>query len=160
MVWALVQPGIAGFTRVCSYDRTYEGWSDAGPGPQSMHQQIYELHKLLEAARLRPPYNALRPISTVAIGSSSTEKAVDVSPVPVSPSIPIFQNRAILNKALHKAPMYQAESRWCEGTMWPPSLVPLMGKSNPATVVCSSGGAVVETAPSLLKIALLSLLST
>jgi pimeloyl-ACP methyl ester carboxylesterase len=59
MVWALVQPELARFTRACSYDRAYEGWSDGGPGPQSMHQQIYELHKLLETARIRPPYVAV-----------------------------------------------------------------------------------------------------
>src|SRR6478752_5569396 len=39
MEWALVQPEIARFTRVCSYDRAYEGWSDPGPLPPSMHQQ-------------------------------------------------------------------------------------------------------------------------
>jgi len=56
MVWALVQPDVARFTRVCSYDRAYEGWSDAGPIPQTMHQQVYELHRLLKAARVKPPY--------------------------------------------------------------------------------------------------------
>jgi pimeloyl-ACP methyl ester carboxylesterase len=56
MVWALVQPEVARFTRVCSYDRAYEGWSDAGPIPQTMHQQVYELHKVLGAAHIRPPY--------------------------------------------------------------------------------------------------------
>lgn len=56
MEWALVQPEIARFTRVCSYDRAYEGWSDAGPLPPSMHQQVYELHLLLGAAHIEPPY--------------------------------------------------------------------------------------------------------
>jgi hypothetical protein len=32
--WRLVQPEVAKFTRVCSYDRTGYGWSEAGPeGP-------------------------------------------------------------------------------------------------------------------------------
>jgi pimeloyl-ACP methyl ester carboxylesterase len=56
MVWALVQPKVARFTRVCSYDRAYEGWSDAGPIPPTMRQQVYELHKLLGIAHIRPPY--------------------------------------------------------------------------------------------------------
>jgi pimeloyl-ACP methyl ester carboxylesterase len=54
--WALVQPTVAKFARVCSYDRAYDGFSDAGPIPITMHQQVYELHKLLNAAQLRPPY--------------------------------------------------------------------------------------------------------
>ncbi len=56
MDWALVQPGVARFARVCSYDRAYEGWSDAGPGAQSMHQQVYELQVLLKTAGIAPPY--------------------------------------------------------------------------------------------------------
>ncbi|HXW91915.1 MAG TPA: alpha/beta hydrolase [Terriglobales bacterium] len=56
MVWSLVQHEVAQFARVCSYDRAYEGWSDAGPGPMSMHQQVYELHTLLRAAHVDPPY--------------------------------------------------------------------------------------------------------
>jgi pimeloyl-ACP methyl ester carboxylesterase len=56
MVWTLVQHELAKVSRVCSYDRAYEGWSDAGPGPQSMHQQVYEVHTLLRAAHIDPPY--------------------------------------------------------------------------------------------------------
>jgi hypothetical protein len=29
--WALVQPEVAKFTQVCSYDRTGYGWSESGP---------------------------------------------------------------------------------------------------------------------------------
>ena len=54
--WALVQPRVAKFTKVCSYDRAYDGFSDAGPIPVTMHQQVDELHKLLKAGQLRPPY--------------------------------------------------------------------------------------------------------
>jgi len=54
--WALVQPKVAEFTRVCSYDRAYDGFSDAGPIPVTMHQEVYELHQLLHAARIRGPY--------------------------------------------------------------------------------------------------------
>jgi pimeloyl-ACP methyl ester carboxylesterase len=54
--WGLVQPGVAQFARVCSYDRADSGWSDFGPHPRTMHQIVYELHKLLEKADVRPPY--------------------------------------------------------------------------------------------------------
>src|ERR1043166_103626 len=54
--WSLVQPGVAGFARVCSYDRAGDGWSDLGPHPRTMHQIVYELHTLLERAGERPPY--------------------------------------------------------------------------------------------------------
>lgn len=54
--WSLVQPGVATFSRVCSYDRAGDGWSDVGPHPRTMHQIVYELHTLLERAGERPPY--------------------------------------------------------------------------------------------------------
>src|SRR5579871_2525735 len=55
-VWSLVQPEVARFTRVCSYDRAGDAWSDLGPVPRTMKQDVYELHLLLDKARLRPPY--------------------------------------------------------------------------------------------------------
>ena len=54
--WSLVQPRIASVTRVCSYDRAGDGWSDLGPYPRTLHQIVYELHTLLERANVRPPY--------------------------------------------------------------------------------------------------------
>jgi pimeloyl-ACP methyl ester carboxylesterase len=54
--WSLVQPRVASFARVCSYDRAGDGWSDLGPHPRTMHQVAYELHTLLENAGERPPY--------------------------------------------------------------------------------------------------------
>ena len=54
--WSLVQPGVARFARVCSYDRAGDGWSDLGPHPRTMHQIVYELHTLLGRAGERPPY--------------------------------------------------------------------------------------------------------
>jgi pimeloyl-ACP methyl ester carboxylesterase len=54
--WSLVQPGVARFARVCSYDRAGDGWSDLGPHPRTMHQIVYELHTLLDRAGERPPY--------------------------------------------------------------------------------------------------------
>jgi pimeloyl-ACP methyl ester carboxylesterase len=54
--WSLVQPKIAQFARVCSYDRADDGWSEYGPHPRTMHQIVYELHTLLAKAGVRPPY--------------------------------------------------------------------------------------------------------
>ena len=54
--WSMVQPGVARFARVCSYDRSDEGWSDIGPHPRTMRQIVYELHTLLDKAEVRPPY--------------------------------------------------------------------------------------------------------
>src|SRR5712692_3061456 len=54
--WSLVQPGVAGFARVCSYDRAGSGWSDLGPRPRTLHQIVWELHTLLEKAGVRAPY--------------------------------------------------------------------------------------------------------
>lgn len=54
--WSLVQPHVAAFARVCSYDRAGDGWSELGPHPRTMHQVAYELHTLLAKAGETAPY--------------------------------------------------------------------------------------------------------
>jgi pimeloyl-ACP methyl ester carboxylesterase len=54
--WSLVQPRVATFARVCSYDRAGDGWSELGPHPRTMKQLVYELHTLLERAGERAPF--------------------------------------------------------------------------------------------------------
>jgi pimeloyl-ACP methyl ester carboxylesterase len=54
--WSLVQPEVAKTTRVCSYDRAGDGWSEMGPHPRTFKQIVYELHTLLDRAGERPPY--------------------------------------------------------------------------------------------------------
>jgi pimeloyl-ACP methyl ester carboxylesterase len=54
--WSLVQPEVARFARVCSYDRAGLGWSDLGPHPRTLRQIVWELHTLLQRAGVRPPY--------------------------------------------------------------------------------------------------------
>jgi pimeloyl-ACP methyl ester carboxylesterase len=54
--WCLVQPEVAKFTRVCSYDRAGMGWSDAGPSPRTSGQIVQELHALLANAGIPGPY--------------------------------------------------------------------------------------------------------
>ena len=54
--WSLVQPRIAEFARVCSYDRAGFAWSDPGPTPRTMKQEAFELHTVLSAAHIKGPY--------------------------------------------------------------------------------------------------------
>jgi pimeloyl-ACP methyl ester carboxylesterase len=54
--WSLVQPGISRFTRVCSYDRAGNAWSDLGPRPRTMKQIAYELHTALMKTGAKGPY--------------------------------------------------------------------------------------------------------
>jgi len=54
--WVRVQPDIARFARVCSYDRAGYGWSDPGPEPRTSLQIATELKALLQAAGERGPY--------------------------------------------------------------------------------------------------------
>jgi pimeloyl-ACP methyl ester carboxylesterase len=54
--WLMVQPEVAKFSRVCSYDRAGYGWSDSGPEPRSSLQIARELKQLLQAAGEKAPY--------------------------------------------------------------------------------------------------------
>lgn len=54
--WSRVQPEVASFTRVCSYDRAGMGWSDGGPRPRTGTQIVGELQALLRAAHVPSPY--------------------------------------------------------------------------------------------------------
>jgi pimeloyl-ACP methyl ester carboxylesterase len=54
--WCLVQPKVASFARVYSYDRAGSTWSDLGPRPHTIQQEAYELHTLLEKAKVPAPY--------------------------------------------------------------------------------------------------------
>jgi pimeloyl-ACP methyl ester carboxylesterase len=54
--WRMVQPEVAKFARVCSYDRAGYGWSEAGPKPRTSLQIAKELRALLNAAGEPGPY--------------------------------------------------------------------------------------------------------
>jgi pimeloyl-ACP methyl ester carboxylesterase len=55
--WSSVQPEIARVTHVCAYDRAGLGRSAAAsPGHRTAITQVEELHRLLEAAGIPPPY--------------------------------------------------------------------------------------------------------
>lgn len=54
--WYKVQPSVARFTRVCSYDRASVGWSDARPEPPDSRNIALHLNSLLKNAGVKPPY--------------------------------------------------------------------------------------------------------
>ncbi len=54
--WYYVQPQVASFTRVCSYDRGGYGWSDPSPKPRLPSVMAEELHTLLANAGEKPPF--------------------------------------------------------------------------------------------------------
>jgi pimeloyl-ACP methyl ester carboxylesterase len=54
--WELVQPQVARFTRICTYDRAGYAWSDLAPEFDSFDQATHDLHLLLKNAGIRGPY--------------------------------------------------------------------------------------------------------
>src|ERR1044071_6721121 len=54
--WTLVQPRVARTHRACWYDRAGLGWSDEVHGNRYSDSIASDLHKLLAAARIAPPY--------------------------------------------------------------------------------------------------------
>jgi pimeloyl-ACP methyl ester carboxylesterase len=54
--WALVQPAIAAKTKVCSFDRAGLGFSDASTRSSTASNSADDLHALLKAAGVAPPY--------------------------------------------------------------------------------------------------------
>ena len=54
--WALVQPQVARFTRVCSYDRPGLGWSDPAPGSRDSAHVAALVKALLKNAHVEGPY--------------------------------------------------------------------------------------------------------
>jgi len=54
--WSLVQDLLSSRVRTCAYDRAGLGWSEPGPAPRTMRQEVFELHALLKAAKVRGPF--------------------------------------------------------------------------------------------------------
>jgi pimeloyl-ACP methyl ester carboxylesterase len=54
--WINIQPQVAQFTRACWYDRAGYGWSDPGSQPRTSAAIVSDLHALLGAAGVAPPY--------------------------------------------------------------------------------------------------------
>jgi pimeloyl-ACP methyl ester carboxylesterase len=56
LTWAAVQPEVARFARVCTYDRAGLGWSERGALPRTAANIVSELHTLLANAGVQPPF--------------------------------------------------------------------------------------------------------
>jgi pimeloyl-ACP methyl ester carboxylesterase len=54
--WSRVRDLLPSNVRICAYDRAGSGWSEAGPTPRTMRQEVFELHSLLEAAKVPGPF--------------------------------------------------------------------------------------------------------
>ena len=54
--WSAVQSKVATFNRACWYDRAAYGWSEPGPMPRTYQSVASDLHALLHAASVPPPY--------------------------------------------------------------------------------------------------------
>ena len=54
--WALVQPFVARFARVVSFDNAGLGFSDPGPRPRTSTAIVEDLRAALKAAGISPPY--------------------------------------------------------------------------------------------------------
>lgn len=53
--WGFVQPEVARFARVCSYDRAGMGYSDPGPSPRTARRIAHELAQLLDRGGISGP---------------------------------------------------------------------------------------------------------
>jgi pimeloyl-ACP methyl ester carboxylesterase len=54
--WAMVQPAVGNKTQACSYDRAGLGFSDLSDRPGTSENAVNDLHRLLLAAAIKPPY--------------------------------------------------------------------------------------------------------
>lgn len=54
--WTPIQREVAKFTQACWYDQAGYGWSDSGPKPRTSGAVASDLHALLRAAAVPPPY--------------------------------------------------------------------------------------------------------
>jgi pimeloyl-ACP methyl ester carboxylesterase len=54
--WVPVQKALTATVRSCAYDRGGSGWSEDGPAPRTMAQEVFELHALLVAAKIPGPF--------------------------------------------------------------------------------------------------------
>jgi len=53
--WSAVQSLLAKQLKTCAYDRAGLGWSDPGPTPRTLKQEVFELHNLLHSAQISGP---------------------------------------------------------------------------------------------------------
>jgi pimeloyl-ACP methyl ester carboxylesterase len=98
--WVAIQRELAKLTTACWYDRAGSGWSDLGPYPRDSASQARDLHALLEAARVPPPY------LLVAESSAALDARVYTNLYPADIAGLVFIDAvdpAFLTSTLHRA---------------------------------------------------------
>ena len=53
--WTKVREALGPGVRSCAYDRAGLGWSEKGPEPRTLRQEVFEFQALLDAAEVRGP---------------------------------------------------------------------------------------------------------
>jgi pimeloyl-ACP methyl ester carboxylesterase len=110
--WGFVQPEVAAFTRVCSYDRAGMGYSDPGPSPRTTRRIAHELAELLDRAGINGPVvlvgasigglmvrvfateYAERVAGLVLVDASHEDQEVDIPRI--APFVPILSSLGVL----------------------------------------------------------------
>lgn len=110
--WSWVQPGIAQFTQVCSYDRAGMGYSEEGPSPRTSRVIARELATLLDRGGIAGPvvvvgasfgvYNARvfagdyagRVAGLVLVNASHEDQDERLEAL-ISTSLPLFLGRVV-----------------------------------------------------------------
>lgn len=109
--WGFVQPDVAAFTRVCSYDRAGMGYSDPGPSPRTTRRIAHELAQLLDrtgisgplvlvgasvgglAARVFASEHAQRVAGLVLVDASHEDQEMDVPAI--APFVPLLSSAGV-----------------------------------------------------------------
>lgn len=113
--WASVQPEIAKFTRVCSFDRAGYGWSEEAASKRTSLHIAEELHTLLHKANIPGPYilvgHSFGGCNALLFANLYTEETAGVVLVDsvhedMSERLPSPANQGILKKIL-AAPKFQ-----------------------------------------------------
>ena len=121
--WELVQPEVAHFARICTYDRAGYAWSDLGPEFDTFDQAVHDLHILLTKAGIPGPYvlvghslggllvryyRATYPkdvVAMVLVDSSHEESLQNVGPKVVRiPELTADQFKALIDDGRAKRP--------------------------------------------------------
>ena len=105
--WSTVQPQVAAFTRACWYDRANYGWSDPGPIPVTYQSTASDLHQLLRAADVPPPY-----VMTGA-GEAALEIRVFHGMYPLEVAGVVMVNALDLDDPTHEVPDF-AKGPWAK----------------------------------------------
>ena len=110
--WGFVQPDVARFTRVCSYDRAGLGYSDPGPSPRTTERIVRELGLLLDrsgitdrlvlvgaslggfAVRIFASWHQARVAGLVLVDASHEDQQLDIPAI--APFVPFLVSTGIL----------------------------------------------------------------